>query len=166
MKKIRIHIFACCCCCCCWVASVMSDSVRPHRWQPTRLPHPWYSPGKKLEWVAISFSNLCMSSSGMYQFSSVQFSRSVVSNCNLMDFSTPDLPVHHQFPKFTQTLVHGVSDALQPSHPLSSPFPPTFYLSQHQGLFKWVSSLHQVAKVLEFQLQHQSFQRIFRTDFL
>ena len=62
--------------------------------------------------------------------------------------------------------IHEVSDAIQPSHPLSSPFPPAFNLSQNQGLFKWVSSLHQVAKVLELQLQHQSFQWIFRTDFL
>ena len=60
----------------------------------------------------------------------------------------------------------GVGDVIQPSHPLSSPSPPTFNLSQNQGLFKWVSSSHQVAKVLEFWLQHQSFQRIFRTDFL
>ena len=63
-------------------------------------------------------------------------------------------------------LVHWVRDAIQPSHPLSSPSPPTFNLSQHQGLFKWVSSSHQVAKVLEFQLQQQSFQWIFRTVFL
>ena len=62
--------------------------------------------------------------------------------------------------------VHQVGDAIQPSHPLSSPSPPTFNLSQHQGLFKWVSSSHQVAKVLEFQLQHQSFKWIFRRDFL
>ena len=74
--------------------------------------------------------------------------------------------VHHQLPEFTQTLVHPVGDAIQPSHPLSSPFPLTFNLSQHQGLFQWVSSLHQVPKVLEFQLQHQSFQWTFRTDFL
>ena len=83
-----------------------------------------------------------------------------------MDRSTPGLPVHHQLPEFTQTQVHWVSDAIQPSHPLSAPSPPAFNLSQHQGLFKWVSSSHQVAKVLEFQLQHQSFQWIFRTDFL
>ena len=83
-----------------------------------------------------------------------------------MDCSTPGLPVHHQLLEFTQTHVHWVSDAIQPSHPLSSPSPPAFNLSQHQGLFKWVSSSHQVAKVLEFQLQHQSFQLIFRTDFL
>ena len=75
-----------------------------------------------------------------------------------MDCSTQGLPVHHQLPEFTQTHVHRVSDAIQLSHPLSSPSPPTFNLSQHQGLYKLVSSSHQVAKVLEFQLQHQSLQ--------
>ena len=83
-----------------------------------------------------------------------------------MDCSTPGLPVHHHLLEFTQTHVHGVSDAIQPSHPLLSPSPLAFNLSQQQGLFPRVSSLHQVAKVLEFQLQHQSFQWIFRTDFL
>ena len=72
--------------------------------------------------------------------------------------------VHHQLLEFTQTHVHWVSDAIQPSHPLSSPSPPALHRSQHQGLFKWVSSLHQVAKVLEFQFQHQSFQWTLRTD--
>ena len=73
-----------------------------------------------------------------------------------MDHSTPGLPVHHQLLESTPTHVHRVGDAIQPSYPLSSPSP-AFNLSQHQGLFKWVSSSHQVAKVLEFQLQHQSF---------
>ena len=101
------------------------------------------------------------------QFSSVQFSCSVVLTlCDPMDCSTLGFPVHHQLPELAQTHVHWVGDAIQPSHPLLSPFPPAFNLSQHQGLFKWVSSSHQVAKVLEFQLQHQSFQLIFRTDFL
>ena len=84
--------------------------------------------------------------------------------CDPMDCSTPGFPVHHQLPELIQTHVHHVSDAIQPSHLLSSPSAPN-YLSQHQGLFQWVSSLHQVAKVLQFQLQHQSFQWIFRTDF-
>ena len=79
-----------------------------------------------------------------------------------MNHSTPGLLVHHQLKESTQTHVHWVGDAIQPSHPLSSPSPPTFTLSQHQGLFQWVSSSHQVAKVLEFQLQHQPFQWIFR----
>ena len=81
--------------------------------------------------------------------------------CDPMDCSTPGLPVHHQLLESTQTRVHWVSDAIQPSHPLLSPSPPNFSLSQHQGLFQWVSSLHQVAIILEFQLQHQSFQWIF-----
>ena len=94
------------------------------------------------------------------QFSSVQ-SLSRVWLCHAMDCSMPSLPVHHQLSAFTQTHVHWVSDAIQPSHPLSSPSP-AFNLSQHQGLFQWVSSLYQVAKVLEFQLQHQSFKWIFK----
>ena len=73
---------------------------------------------------------------------------------------------YHQLPEFTQTHVHRVGDAIQPSHPLSSPSPPALNPSQHQGLFKWVSSSHEVAKVLEFQLQHQSFQRTPRPDLL
>ena len=80
-----------------------------------------------------------------------------------MDCSTPGFPVHHPPPEFAQTHVHRVGDALQPSHPLSSPSP-SFNLSQHQGLFQWVSSSHQVMKVLKLQLQYQSFQWIFRVD--
>ena len=86
--------------------------------------------------------------------------------CNHMNRSTPGLPDHHQLRESTQIHVHWVSDAIQPSHPLSSPSPPTLNLSQHQGLFKWVSSSHQMAEVLEFQLQHQSFQWTPRTDLL
>ena len=87
-------------------------------------------------------------------FSSVQFTQSCPTLWDPMDSSTPGLPVHHQLPEFTQTHVHLVGDGIQPSHPLSSPSPPTFDLSQHQGLFKWVIYSHKVAKVLEFQLQH------------
>ena len=107
-----------------------------------------------LEWGAIAFSRID------HQFSSVQFSRSVMSdslwpqNC-----STLGLPVHHQLLEFTQTHVHQVSDAIQPSHLLSSPSPPAPNPSQHQSLFQWVNSLHEVANVLEFQLYHHSFQR-------
>ena len=86
--------------------------------------------------------------------------------CNPMNRSMPGLPVHHQLPESTQTHVHWLGDTIQPSHPLSSPSPPALNLSQHQGLFRWVSSLHQGAKVLEFQLQHQSFQWTLRTDLL
>ena len=87
--------------------------------------------------------------------SSVQFSsvtQSCPTLCNPMNFSTPGLPVHQQLPEFTQTHVHRVSDAIQPSHPLSSPSPPAPNPSQHQGLFQWVNSSHEVAKLLEFQL--------------
>ena len=86
--------------------------------------------------------------------------------CDPMECSTPGFPVHHQLPELTQTRVHCVGDVIQPSHPLSSPSPPAFNLSQHQGLCQWVGSLHQVAKILELQFQHQSFQWIFSTDFL
>ena len=78
----------------------------------------------------------------------------------------PGFPINHLALGLAQTHVHQVSDAIQTSHPLSSPFPPVFNLSQHQGLFQWVSSLHQVAKVWMLHFQHQSFQWIFRTDFL
>ena len=83
-----------------------------------------------------------------------------------MDSSTPGFPVLPCLLDFAQTHAHWVGDAIQRSHPLSSPSPPALNLPQHQGLFKWVSSSHQVVKVLELQLQHQSFQWIFRVDFL
>ena len=96
-----------------------------------------------------------------FQFSSV--TKLCMALCHPMNHSTPGLPVHHQLLESTQTHVHWVGDAIQPSHPLSSHSPPAFSLSQHQGLFKWVSFLHQVAKILAFQLQHQSFQWTPRT---
>ena len=108
----------------------------------------------KVIWYSVVYS---------VQFSSVTQSCSTL--CNPMNRSMPGLPVHHQHSEFTQTHVHRVYDAIQPSNPLSSPSPPALNLSQHEGLSQWVSSSHQVAKVLEFQLQHQSFQGIFRTDF-
>ena len=85
--------------------------------------------------------------------------------CDPMACSMPGFPVLHYLPEFAQTHVHWVGDAIQPSYPLSSPSP-AFNLSQHQGIFKWVSSSHQVAKILEFQLQYQSFQWTPRTDLL
>ena len=89
------------------------------------------------------------------KFSSI--AQSCPTLCDPMNCSMPGLPIHHQLLEFTQTHVHWVGDAIQPSHSLSSPSS-VFNLSKHQGLFKWVSSSHQVAKILEFQLQHQSFQ--------
>ena len=98
------------------------------------------------------------------QFSSV--AQSCLTLCDPRNCSTPGFPVHHQLPEFTQTHAHRVGDVIQPSHPLSSPSPPTPNPSQHQGLSQWVNSLHEVAKVLEFQLQRQSFQWTPRTDLL
>ena len=108
-------------------------------------------------------------SSILEEFSSVQlFSRVQLfaDMPTLLDCSTPSFPVHHQLLELAQTQVHWVGDIIQPPHPLSSPSPPALNPSHHQGLFKWVSSSYQMAKVLELQLQHQSFQWIFRTDFL
>ena len=96
------------------------------------------------------FDKWCCKTYSSVQFSSV--TQSCPTLCNPMDCSRLGLPVHHQLPEFTQTHVHWVSDAIQPSHPLSSPFPTIFNLSQNQGLFKWVSSSHPVAKAWEFQL--------------
>ena len=98
------------------------------------------------------------------QFSSV--AQSCLTLCDPMDCSTPDLPVHRQLPGFTQTHVRWVGDTIQRSHPLLSPSPPAYNLFQHLGLFKWVSSMYQVAKVLEFLLQYQSFQWTPRTELL
>ena len=103
------------------------------------------------------------------QPSSVQFSlvtQSCPTLCHPMNCSMPGLPVHHQLLEYTQTHTYWVGGTIQPSHPLLSPSPPAPNPSQHQGLFQWVNSSHEVAKVSGFQLQHQSFQWIFRTDFL
>ena len=140
------------------------------KWQPT----PVFLSEKSMDrgtWRAIvhevtkSWTQL----SNKERMYSVQFSsvtQSCPTLCDPLDCSTPGLPIHHPLSEFTQTHVHWVGDAIQPSHPLSSPSPPAFNLSQHQGLFQWVSSSQEVTKVLEFQLQHQYFQWIFRTDFL
>ena len=107
--------------------------------------------------------------SRIYQIRSV--TQSCPTLCDPMNPSTPGLPVHHQLPEFTQTHVHCVGDAIQPSHPLSCPSPPAPNPFQHQSLFQWVNSLHDVAKVLEFQLWHHSFKEhpgliSFRMDWL
>ena len=145
---------------------------------PPGSPDPGILQARTLEWVAISFSNA--------QKWKVKSESEAAQSCPFlvtpwtaayqappsMGFSrqeywsgVPGFPIHHQLPELSQTHFHWVDDAIQPSHPLSSPFSPPFNFSQHQGLFQWASSSHQVAKVLEFQLQHQSLQRIFRTSF-
>ena len=99
-----------------------------------------------LAYLQVSWARCCCS-----------VAKSCPTLCEPMDCSMPGFPVLHQLPELAQTHVHWVSDAIQLSHPLSSPSPPALNLSQHQSLFQWVSSSHQVAKVLELQLQHQSF---------
>ena len=116
--------------------------------------------------LSLPLFSLCkVGQSSGWQVSFLQVSGSVSSVtqlcstlCDPMDCSTPGFPVHHQLPELTQTHVHRVGDAIQSPYPLSSPSPPAFSLSQHQGLFQSVSSSHPMAKVLDFQLQHQSFQ--------
>ena len=108
-------------------------------------------------WPHLTLDKICRN----LQLSSV--AQSCPTLCDPMDYSTPGFP--GKLLELCQTHIHWVGDAIQPSHPLLSPSPPAFNLSQHQGLFQWVSSSNQVAKVLDFQLQHQSCQWIFRTDF-
>ena len=96
----------------------------------------------------------------------IQSSSCVQLFCDPMNCSIPGFPVLHYLPEFTQTHVHWVSDALQPSHPLPSPSPLALNLSQLQILFQWISSLHHMTKILELQLQHQSLQWVFRVDFI
>ena len=144
------------------------------KWQPTPVLLPGKPHGERsLEghspWGCQSRTQLSnqttttIMSSG-HQFSSV--TQSCLTLCDPMNHSMPGLPVYIQLPELTQTHAHRVGDAIQPSHPLSSASPPALNPSQHQGLFQWVSSSHEVAKVLEFQLQHQFLQWTPRTDLL
>ena len=120
------------------------------------FPMNWlFTSGDQNTGVSSSASVLPMSIQGWFPLRLTQFSsvaQSCLTLCDPVNHSTPGLPVHHQLSESTQTQDHQVGDAIQPSHPLSSPSPPALNLSQHQGLFQWVSSSHQVAKVLEFQL--------------
>ena len=136
-----------------WCHPTISSSVTPFFSCPQSFPASGSFP--MIQLFASGWQSFAALASASVQFSSV--AQSCPTVCDPMDCSTPGLPVHHQLLEFTQTHAHWVSDAIQPSHPLSSPSPPTFNLSQHQGLLQWGSSLHQVTKVLEFQLQHHSF---------
>ena len=133
--------------CCKWSQLLHNRAVIVRRTEGKRA----WEPGlREPEWRLLLISpHLCC---GSVQFSSV--AQLCPTVCDPMNRSTPGLPVHHQLPKFTQAHVHRVGDGIQPSHPLSSPSLPAPNPSQRQGLFQWVNSLHEVAKVLEFQLQH------------
>ena len=110
-------------------------------------------------------TNVCLVKTMGFPVKISTVAQSGMTLCNSMNCSTPFLPVYHQLPEFTQTHVHWVGDAIQPPYPLSSPSPAPSP-PQHQSLFQWVNSSHQVAKVLEFQVQHQFFQWTLRTDLL
>ena len=129
---------------------------------PAQIPYRLKNQGSL--WLTQTWKWVWVNWQSLFHFNSV--AQLCPTLCDPMNCSTPGLPVHHQLLESTQTHVHRVSDAIQPSHPLSSPSPLALSLSQHQGLFKWVSSSHEVAKVLEFQLQHQSFQWTPRTGLL
>ena len=144
----------------------MQEQLHVKRGWSGTLPNPTDSPSG-------GFSEWYVGKQGFYiiyithvLYSSVQSLSHVRPFVTPMDRSTPGLPVHHQLPESTQTHVHRIGDAIQPSHPLSSPSPSAFNLSQYQGLFQWVSSSNQVAKLLAFQLKRHSFQWTFRTDLL
>ena len=154
------------------LACMLSQSLWPSRTVPTRqsmgffrqeywsgllfpapgnLPNPGIKPASPVApALAGTFFTTVPLGNPSVQFSSV--AQSCPTLCTPMSSSTPGLPVHHQLPEFTQTHIHRASDAIQPSHPLSSHFPPDPNPSQHQSLFQWVNSLYEVAKVLEFQL--------------
>ena len=152
----------------------MSDSLHPNRLQHARLPSPSLSPrvcsnsSPSCQWCHPTISSSVGPFSiylGETQFNKavIQFSsvaQSHLTLCDPVDCSKPGFPVHHQLPELAQTHVHRVGDAIQLSHPLSSLSPPDINSAQYQGLFQWVSSSHQVAKVLELHLKHQSFQSI------
>ena len=146
---------------------------RQEYWSGLPFPPPGDLPDPGIEPMSLSLLNWQKGSLPLvppetpHALTSVQFSsvtQLCLTPCNSMNRSTPGLPVHHQPLGFTQTHVHRVGDAIQPSHSLSSPSPLAPNPSQDQGLFQWVNSLHEVAKVLEFQLQHQSIQWTPRTD--
>ena len=147
-----------------WLSMALhSDSSCSHCFLIT-LAFLWFLSIPEPFLISWSLHLLIFLSTMVFQFSSV--TQSCPTLCNPINRSTPGLPVHHQLPEFTQPHVHRVGDAIQPSHPLSSPSPPAPNPSQHQGLFQWVNSSHEVAKVLEFQLQHLCFQWTPRTDLL
>ena len=150
-----------------WKGNICKFFLYSVQWRTKSSKRLWFKPASSWTSQAWNPSPYLSGSARSVPFD-LQFS-SVAQLCpTLCDpmTGTPGLPVHHQLLELTQTHVHHVSDAIQPSHPLSSPSPPAFNLSQHQGLLQSVGSLHQVAIVLELLLQHQSFQWIFRTNFL
>ena len=152
-----------------FLTSVHYINYRPHVYikilsEPLVYTLFWINAFSKWEGSVLEVSQLLIVMEVWVQFSSV--AQSCLTLCDPVNRSTPGLPVHHQLPEFTQTHIHRVGDAIQPSHPLSSPSPPAPNPSQHQRLFQWVNSSREVAKVLELQSQWQSFQWTPRTGLL
>ena len=134
------------------LCSGVTQMVNGRASKPAKQPSPSHSPSRAFFLLHIS---ICSS-----------VAKLCPTLCDPMVGSMPGFPVLHHLSELAQIDIHWVGDVIQPSHPLSSPSPPAFNLSQHQGLFLGVGSSHQVAKVLELEIQYQSFQWIFRTDFL
>ena len=134
------------------LCSGVTQMVNGRASKPAKQPSPSHSPSRDF---FLLHTSICCS-----------VAKLCLTLCDPMDGSMPGFPVLHHLPELAQIDIHWVGDIIQPSHPLSSPSPPAFNLSQHQDLFLGVGSSHQVAKVLELQIQYQSFQWIFRTDFL
>ena len=140
-----------------------TQGLNPHLWHPLHWPayslqpsYQWSPQTRTEQWFSfVKFMSSCCSVAELCP-----------TLCDPMDCSMPSFPVPHHLLEFAQVHVHWIGDAIQLFHPLSPSSPSAFNSYQHQGLFQWVGSLHQVAKVLEHQLHHQSFQRIFRVDFL
>ena len=132
------------------------------KWQMT----PVYLPGKSHGQSSLAGYNPWGHRTAGHNSATCSVAQLCPTLCNPMNCSTPGLPVPHHLPKLAQAHIHCISDAIQSSHPLTPPSLSTLNLSQNQGLFQWVNCSHQMNKILELQLQHQSFQWIFRTDFL
>ena len=155
-----------------YMYSVMPGSLRPHGLQPTRLLCPQNFPGNTrlvchflLQRIFLTQGSKpvsCISCTGRQ----ILWEAPIVVRCSVLSLCDPKNCSTPGFPEFVQTHVPWVSDGIQPSHPLSPPSSPALNLFQHHGLFQWVDPWHLVAKVVELQLQHQSFQWIFRTDSL
>ena len=137
----------------CWKVSGLDGKLSTSRFEFPNMSSSetwWHVLGFLLTKIESSSRHFKNRKHTSVQISSV--TQSCPTLCNPRNHSTPGLPVHHQLPEFTQTHIHRVGDAIQPSHPLSSPSPPATNPSQYQSLFQWVNSSREVAKVLEFQL--------------
>ena len=169
MWCVCVSVYMCVCVCVCLVTQLCPTLCGPMNRSPPGASVHGIPQARILEWVAISFSNVC-EYSYVYTFIYISVSSVQLLSCVWL-FGTRWIATHQASLSITSSrsllkLTSSNHDAIQPCHPLSSPSPPAFNLSQHQSLFQWVNSSHEVAKVLELQFQHQSFQWTPRTDLL